>query len=222
MKDYSLDLDDSKRFILSYKVENGKIITKLASGELLSFQYSKKKENRIITRMENQAKSARLEPMRMSEKILTIFHSMVLPIAIVNFASNAGWLNGLILFVVAENAIFHQIKAINHTIKKRELEKLNYFLEHKEEINQTIELSESKRPGVSKKAGKQVDLQKSENKQPLNINNIDNYSLRDLKMLREGIKRLSLHGFNEEVPQLENPTEESGQALKRIIDNRIR
>lgn len=222
MKDYSLDLDDSKRFILSYKVENGKIITKLASGELLSVQYSKKKENRIITRMENQAKSAQLEPMRMSEKILTIFHSIVLPIAIVNFVSNAWWLNGLILFVVAENAIFHQIKAINHAIKRRDLKKLNYFLEHKEEINQTIELSESKRPGVSKKTGKQVDLQKSENKQPLNINNIDNYSLRDLKMLREGIERLSLHGFNEEVPKLEYPTEESGRALKRIIDNRIR
>ncbi len=222
MKDYSLDLDDSKRFILSYKVENGKIITKLASGELLSVQYSKKKENRIITRMENQAKSAQLKPMRMSEKILTIFHSMVLPIAIVNFVSNSVWLNGLILFVVAENAIFHQIKAINHAIKRRYLKKLNYFLEHKEEINQTIELSESKRPGVSKKDGKQVDLQKSENKQPLNINNIDNYSLRDLKKLREGIERLSLHGFNEEVPKLENPTEESGQALKRIIDYRIR
>ena len=33
MKDYSLNYDDSKKFILSYKIENGKIVEKLESLE---------------------------------------------------------------------------------------------------------------------------------------------------------------------------------------------
>ena len=31
MKDYSLNYDDSKKFILSYKIENGKIVAKLTN-----------------------------------------------------------------------------------------------------------------------------------------------------------------------------------------------
>jgi hypothetical protein len=58
--------------------------------------------------------------------------------------------------------------------------------------------------GVSKKAIKQIELQKSKNKQPFNINNIDNYSLSDLKALRENIKRISTFGFNEEETILED------------------
>ena len=52
MKDYSLNYDDSKKFILSYKIENGKIVAKLASGESCTVPYSEENENKIIFRME--------------------------------------------------------------------------------------------------------------------------------------------------------------------------
>ena len=62
MKDYSLNYDDSKKFILSYKTENGIIVAKLASGELYTVPYSEENENKIISRMEEQARYERAQP----------------------------------------------------------------------------------------------------------------------------------------------------------------
>ena len=103
------------------------------------------------------------------------------------------------------------------------IKKLNYFLDHKEELNENIEKSEKSeniKLGVSKKAIKQIELQKSKNKQPFNINNIDNYSLSDLKALRENIKRISTFGFNEEETILEDTIEKKGPVLKMTLDNK--
>lgn len=220
MKDYSLNFDDSKKFILSYKMENGKIVAKLASGELYTVPYSEENENKIISRMEEQARYAQPKPLQTLDKIFTISQPLLLPIAIMTFVNNGGWFNGIILAIVAGGAIYYPAKAIINAVKKRDIKKLNYFLDHKEELNENIEKSENIKLGVSKKAIKQIELQKSENKQPFNINNIDNYSLSDLKTLRENIERISTFGFNEEEPILEDTTEEKGPLLKKTLDSK--
>lgn len=220
MKDYSLNFDDSKKFILSYKIENGKIVAKLASGELYTVPYSEENENKIISRMEKQARYAQPKPLQTLDKILTISQPLILPIAIMNFVNNGGWFYGILLAIIAEGAIYYPAKSIINAVKKRDIKKLNYFLDHKKELNENIEKSENIKLGVSKKAIKQIELQKSENKQPFNINNIDNYSLSDLKTLRENIERISTFGFNEEKPILEDTTEEKGQLLKKTLDSK--
>ena len=53
-----------------------------------------------------------------------------------------------------------------------------------------------------------------------NINNIDNYSLSDLKALRENIERISTFGFNEEETILEDTIEKKGPVLKMTLDNK--
>ena len=179
MKDYSLNHDDSKKFILSYKIENGKIVAKLASGESYTVPYSEENENKIISRMEEQARYAQPKPLQMVDKILTISQPLMLPISIMNFVNNGGWFYGMLLAIIVESAIYYPAKTIINAIKKRDIKKLNYFLDHKEELNENIEKSENIKLGVSKKAIKQIELQKSKNKQPFNINNIDNYSLSD-------------------------------------------
>lgn len=203
MKDYSLNYDDSKKFILSYKIENGKIVAKLASGESYTVPYSEENENKIISRMEEQARYAQPKPLKMQDKILTISQPLILPIAIMNFVNNGGWFYVMLLAIIAAGAIYYPAKTIINAIKKRDIKKLNYFLDHKEELNENIEKSENIKLGVSKKAIKQIELQKSKNEQPFNINNIDNYSLSDLKALRENIKRISTFGFNEEEKKLQ-------------------
>ena len=220
MRDYSLSYDDSKKFILSYKIENGKIIAKLASGELYTVPYSDENENKIISRMEEQAKHAQPKPLKTPDKILAISQPLVLPIAIINFVNNGGWFYGILIAVIAVRAVDNPAKAIINAIKRRDIKKLNYFLDHKEELNENIKKSENIKLGVSKKAIKQIELQKSENKQPFNINNIDNYSLNDLKALRENIERISTFGFNEEEPILEDTIEEKGPVLKMKLDNK--
>ena len=218
MKDYSLNYDDSKKFILSYKIENGKIVAKLASGELYTVPYSEENENKIISRMEEQAKYAQLKPLKAIDKILAITQPLTLPIAIINFVNNGGWFYGTILAGVAAGAICYPAKVIINSIKKRDIKKLNYFLDNKEELNKSVEKSKNMTLGVSKKAVKEIELQRSENKQPFNINNIDNYSLSDLKALRENIERILTFGFNEE-PILEDIIEE-GPVLKRTLDSK--
>jgi len=224
MKDYSLNYDDSKKFILSYKIENGKIVAKLASGESYTVPYSEENENKIISRMEEQARYAQPKPLQMVDKILTISQPLMLPIAVMNFVNNGGWFYGMLLVIIFESAIYYPAKtiinAIINAIKKRDIKKLNYFLDHKEELNENIEKSENIKLGVSKKAIKQIELQKSKNKQPFNINNIDNYSLSDLKALRENIERISTFGFNEEETILEDTIEEKGPVLKITLDNK--
>ena len=138
----------------------------------------------------------------------------MLPIAIMNFVNNGGWFYGMFLAIIVEGAIYYPAKTIINAIKKRDIKKLNYFLDHKEELNENIKL------GVSKKAIKQIELQKSKNKQPFNINNIDNYSLSDLKALRENIERISTFGFNEEETILEDTIEKKGPVLKMTLDNK--
>ena len=134
-----------------------------------------------------------------------------------NFVNNVGWFYGIMLAIIVEGAIYYPAKAIINAIKKRDIKKLNYFLDNKEELNESIEKSENMKLGVSKKAVKEIELQRSENKQPFNINNIDNYSLSDLKALRENIERISTFGFNEEET---NSKKEKDPVLKMILDNK--
>ena len=137
-----------------------------------------------------------------------------------NFINNGGWFYGIMLAIIVEGAIYYPAKAIINVIKKRDIKKLNYFLDNKEELNKSIEKSENMKLGISKKAVKEIELQRSKNKQPFNINNIDNYSLSDLKALRENIERISTFGFNEEEPILGNTIEEKGPVLKKTLDSK--
>ncbi len=220
MKDYSLNIYDSKTFILSYKIENGKIIAKLASGELYTIPYSRENENIIISRMEMQARNAQLKSLKTMDIILSITQPFVLPIAIMNFLNHGGWFYGIILAILVEGAIYYPTKIIINAIKKRDIEKLNYFLNHKEELNEGIEKIENMKLSVSKKAIKQIELQKSENKEPFNINNIDNYSLSDLKTLKKNIERIFSFGFKEEETILEDTDKEKGKMLKRTLGDK--
>ena len=215
MKDYSLNYNYYKKFILSYKIENGKIVAKLASGELYIVPYSEENENKIISRMEEQARNAQPKPLKSSDKILAISHPLLLPIAIMNLINNDGWFYCMILAIIAGGAIYYPAKAITNAIKKRDIKKLNYFLDNKKKLNESIEKSENMILSVSKKAVKEIELQRSKNKQPFNINNIDKYSLSDLKALKENIERISTFGFNEEEPISEDTKEEKGPVLKK-------
>lgn len=170
--------------------------------------------------MEEQARYAQPKPLQMLDKILTISQPLMLPIAIMNFVNNGGWFYVMLLAIIAGGAIYYPAKTIINAIKKRDIKKLNYFLDHKEELNENIEKSENIKLGVSKKAIKQIELQKSKNEQPFNINNINNYSLSDLKALRENIKRISTFGFNEEETILEDTIEEKGPVLKMTLNNK--
>ena len=91
MKDYSLNDDERKQYILSYKIEDEKIIAKLASRESYIIPYTKENEQLVIAKMEKQARKAKVKPLSLTEKILAVSQPLILPVAIFNFISNGGW-----------------------------------------------------------------------------------------------------------------------------------
>lgn len=112
MKDYSLNYDDSKKFILSYKIENKKILAKFANGDLLVIPYSEENENKIISKMEEQARNAKVKEPLPFDLILMITQPLCLPFAIRNFINNVDWFYGILLGIIASGAIWYPAKVI--------------------------------------------------------------------------------------------------------------
>ena len=56
MKDYSLNRKDSESFILSYTIEDGNIVAKTASGELLQFHIQWKMKIKYYLKWSNKLK----------------------------------------------------------------------------------------------------------------------------------------------------------------------
>lgn len=213
MKDYSLNTDEQKKYILSYKIKDGKIIVKLANGEFYTIPYTEENEQLVISKMESQARHAEVKPLGKMDKILSISQPLLLPIAIANFINFGGWFYGIILCIMAETAIKFPAKRIINAIKKKDIEKLNYFLDHQQELNDNVE-NNNMLLSVNKKTVNQIKAQQTEKKKPININNIDNYSLSDLRTLKKNLDRISSFGFNE----VESTLEEQGPILKNTLN----
>lgn len=200
MKDYST-LDNYKEFILSYKIVDNKIIIKLASEYDYIIPYTKENENKIIHKMETQIMNIKLNPISSLDKLVAFFCPLVLPFAIANFINYGGWLYAIILFLIATDAIYYPIKWINYNRKRKDYEKLKIFLDNKKELNDSIENNNNMLLGLSSKVKKEIELQQSNNQKPININNIDNYSLDDLKKLKENLLRIKSFNFDENIKE---------------------
>ena len=196
MKDYST-LDNYKEFILSYKIVDNKIIVKLASLEDYIIPYTKENENKIIHKMETQIMNIKLKPINSLDKLLAIFSPLLLPFAIANFINYGGLFYLIILAIITIDTIYYPFKWINYERKSAYVEKLKIFLDNKKELNDNIEKNDNILLGLSSKVKKEIELQQSNNKQPININNIDNYSLENLKKLRENLLRIKSFDFDE-------------------------
>ena len=205
MKDYSLNRKDSESFILSYKIEDGNIVAKTASGELITVPYSVENENQILSKMEQQAKMAKLEPLTLGDKILTVSQPLVFPIAIFNFIYYGGLYYAILLLTVGFTAIFFPAQTISYLLKKKELGKIRYFLSNKNELNECIEKCENKELGLSQEAVQQIEIQKKEKKSPITINNLDNYSLADLKRLKENIEKITSPKCTDYISEEKDP-----------------
>ena len=217
MKDYST-FDNYKEFILSYKIVDNKIIVKLASGDDYIIPNTKENENKIIHKMETQIMNIKLKSIDNWDKLIAIFQPLILPLAILNLIHYGGWFYIVILAIVATNAIYYPIKWIHYNKKAKDLEKLKIFLDNKTELNDIIKKNNNMLIGLSSKVKKEIELQESMNNQPINVNNIDNYSLNDLKMLRENLRRISSFGFDEKNEILSNSSqEEQGPILKKTM-----
>ena len=221
MKDYSLNTDEQKKYILSYKIEDGKIIVKLASREIYTIPYTEENEQSVISKMESQARKAEVKPLDIVNRALSITQPLLTPIAVVIFINNGGWFSAMLLGIFASEAILYPAWNIINVMKQRDIKKLNYFLDHQQELNDSVENNEKMLLNVSKKTVSKIKAQQNEGKKPFNINNIDNYSLKDLRTLKENFERIPSFGFRENESMLKEPTpEKQGNVLKKTFNSK--
>ena len=182
MKDYSSNREEAKEFILSYKIFNNEIISKLACGEYYTIPYSIENENKIISKMEEQAKQLKIEPITFFDILFSISSLTLSFGSFCNLLKNDDWRYGLLTsgFVLITCYYLSEIKRKKSKIK--DIEKLNFFLENKE-ILELLKIYNSKINSENKNSGL------------ININNIDHYSLKDLKHFKEDILNITIEEF---------------------------
>lgn len=238
MKDYTLDLEQKKKFILNYKIVGNEIIVKLASGEDYFIPYNEENETKIIDKMKTQIEEAYgvnsplREKKKQYHKIIKVFGIfLIAPLSgLVFFLLIGGVTIPVILFLVPAFIIVGGfIRSITEfkKLKKKiiDAEKQKFFLANEQTLNENIRKNKNMLLGVSKQA--QMKIENSNHykvhttngteykpflgisKRPVfRINNIDDYSYADLKILRDNFERIKNFGFNEEVSYEQGTTED--------------
>ncbi len=203
MKDYSLSEESAKRYILSYEKKNNKLTAKLASGENYVIPSTDENEKKLDSRMEKQVRDAKVKTPSIMNFILAVTQPLVLPLAISNFIQQPSGLTLGVLAIMIGSSILYPGTVINYLVNKHHLKKYNYYLDNKEDFSKENIKTNNITYGVSKKATK--ELSKVKDSKPVNLSNIDNYTLKDLITLRDNIKRYREFGFQEEAPSEDNP-----------------
>ena len=180
MKNYAENYYESKNYILSYKLKDDQIIIKYANREKKIVPYTKEEEKRILSKMEEQAMNARIKDVPTFNKLLAISQPLALPIAISNFAEERNVFFAITLLIVAAGAIGYPIQVINHLIKTKDIEKMAYFINNKKILNRTFE-EEDNNINIVLRTSNEIS-------NDITINNIDKYSLKDLKKIKKSIE----------------------------------
>lgn len=105
-----------------------------------------------------------VKPLSTMDKILSISQPLVLPIAIANFIVNGGWFYGIVLAIIAGGAILYPAKRIINAIKRRNIHKLNCFLDYQQELNENVGNNENMLLNGSRKTISQIKVQQDEEK----------------------------------------------------------
>ena len=189
MKDYSEDQKQAKQYILSYKIKDGKIISKLASGEVYIIPYNEKNEEAIKNIMEKQAEKAQSYNFNPRKKL-----SVLSPVLFFTSGGNIVYLCTCLVSIGVST-----LMTIDIMNTKTDIKKLEYYLLNKTELNENLVNSKSENMilNISKKASKEIKHQIKEDKEPITLNNIDSYSLKDLKALKSNLERIETFGIEE-------------------------
>ena len=138
--------------------------------------------------MEEQARNIEIEDITTGDKVLSVIDPLAFPVALVNFTSQTNLFNAVVLLIISWGAMNYPLKRVFNNIKIKDKERLEYFLEHQDEINKYLEDNKDVKLDISKKIIKKLKKVQEVEKKPINLNNIDNYSLEDLRELKEYIE----------------------------------
>lgn len=212
MKDYSMNLEERKDFILGYNViKGGNIVIKFAKGESWSIPYNERNEQIVLDKMEEQVtKSGELEG-KLKKKMSDYFTMFVL--FLLGGGLNASLsLTGVdaIVFIISGSVIcgislIPGILSLRTKLKLDDLKKNKRFLEIERELNDNVRSNNNVLANVSSKT-KNVVKVFPEDRDIFNINSFNYVPFKDLEQIMENMERNEKFGFvYEETEQVDRP-----------------
>lgn len=201
MKDYSLNLEERKDFILRYDVtEDGMIKIIFAKGKPWYVPYNKENEKKILDKMRNQLDMEdMIEPKLKSRIFKNAAASIVLlGVALLPFY---GMDSSSTLFLISFSSIFtgagliSGISAIKNNNKLKDLKKNVKFLDMEEKLNKIVRSDENTLVDVSNKT-KSVIADFPEDRDVFDINSFNYVPFKDLEQIMENSARNERFGFD--------------------------
>lgn len=205
MRDYSLNSEERKQFILYYTVVDSNLIVKLASGEDYVIPYNEVNVQKVLSRMEKQVENipAIEDACNKKFKSYSKWSLCNIGLLVINGVSLLLWglIPGLsiptiaiLVYMLASNIA----SCIDAKLTLRDIKKHKYFVENQEEFNNNkVRENNNIFLGVSEKAIERIK-QTPAGQPVFDINAIAYYSLTDLQQLIKNIKRDSAFNFSEE------------------------
>lgn len=221
MKNYTLNSEDAKSFILNYEIENNKIIIKFANNENYIIPYTEKNEKKILNRMKNQFlclnKDYKLKlNNRFESRKVKIFGWGLLALIIIILYNGKGYTNLSITSIIADLTCmtYNIYKTIHLKNLLKDLEKNKILLDNQEKLNKMIKENKNVLTNTNEKIKNMVNST-PEDKPVFTLNSIEIVRLGELKSILETIRKEEQFNFDDTSI---NETNDEPLTLKKTMD----
>ena len=204
MKDYSLNLEERKDFVLGYDVtDDGMIVVNYAKGKPWIIPYNKENEQILLVKMEEQLGNSSSYEKKLTSKFVKnvtlggiLFVLGFIPAVRVFMGETTQYLN-YVSYALIGSSIIPTFNAIKNRIKLNDLKKNIMFLNMKEKLNDSIRSDQNTLVNVSNKT-KAVITEFPKDRELFNVNSFNYVPFRDLEQIIENDERNQQFGFNYE------------------------
>lgn len=191
MKDYTLNSEEQKTFILNYSIIRNNIVMWLANGEKCVIPYSEKSELEVLERMERQVYQATEKENQLQLKIRIgklLIGLLLFGVGGIYFFASSLVVGKVLLFlsILSEICLLKKNKDYKEIIA--DIEASRYFLAHKKELEIGIKNIHPDLLNLDSKIANDNVWNEEEIENQININTIDGYSLEDLQKIRDNLE----------------------------------
>lgn len=220
MKDYSMNLEERKDFILRYDVtKDGMINIRFANGDLLPIPYNKENEKKVLDKMEEQL----VNPVEIEKKFKDRMHKFAsissaffimafFPLLFIADGMNIQ-VATIMSSIMVGTSFIPGVLAIKNNNKLKDLRKNIKFMNHmKEKLNKAVRSNENTLLNVSNKT-KNIITDFPEERDVFDVNSFNYVPFKDLEQIMENVARNERFGFDYEKQE---------QPIGAIVRKRVR
>ena len=220
MKDYSMNLEEKKNFVLSYKivedtideVKDTIIIVKFATGEEWRIPYTEGNEKKILDKMKKQVEeNSELVKKQENKRHLNIMTGIGFTFLIISSLilgnNNIGELDSIAYYISGGLSTIGLLNSICRVIKSNSLiadfNKNKHFVEIEEELNKKVSSNDNVLSKTSNRTRKMVE-ETLDNEPVFNINSFNYVPYSDIEQIMCNIKRDEEFGFDYDSEEVIN------------------